>query len=149
MIATWAAYALLAAVFWGLAYTLAGRLVIGGLSTPFILSSYGVITVTCYVVTMLKSGTLKAGMETVAGNWLLGLYIVIIALSMVAGQFLIYQAINLKDAPHAVILEITYPVFTFILTWLLFRDVELSWSIIIGGLLIFAGASLILFKANN
>ena len=72
----------------------------------------------------------------------------LIAVALMGGQFLIYHAVSLKSATHAAILEISYLLFTFLFTMLLFRDVELSWNMIVSGLLIFTGSALIFLRSG-
>ncbi|MCD8497767.1 MAG: EamA family transporter [Alphaproteobacteria bacterium] len=44
-------------------------------------------------------------------------------------------------------IEITYPVFTILFAWLLYRDVQVNLHTALGGLLIFAGVGIIYFKS--
>ena len=43
--------------------------------------------------------------------------------------------------------EIAYPLFTVLATWLLFGEKQLTSATLVGGLLIFAGASVIALKS--
>lgn len=147
-VAHWAVFALSAAVFWGLAYTFIGRVIHAGLTTPFILTSVAAVSICVYAVTLARSNMLKSNLGLLLGNKMLILFLVVIAVALMGGQFLIYHAVSLKSATHAAILEISYLLFTFLFTMLLFRDVELSWNMIVSGLLIFTGSALIFLRSG-
>lgn len=140
---------MIAALFWGLAYALLGKVMHSGISSAFALSFIGAFQISAYLLVLLKSETLQAGIDILAQNKIIIVCMIAVAACLVSGQFLIYKAISLKDAPHVVILEISYPVFTCLFTWLLFRNLELSWQIIVGGTLIFMGSALVLFKSSH
>ena len=149
MFASWAVLTLCAAVCWGLAYALLGKLLHSGVSSAFALTTIGIFTLSAYASVMLKNGSLQAGIDIIEQNKYLLLIILAVAACLISGQFLVYKAIALKDAPHVAILEICYPVFTCLFTWLLFRNLELSWHIIVGGILIFIGSAMVLFKSSQ
>lgn len=149
MVATWAILTMCAAVCWGLAYALLGKLLHSGVNSAFALTTIGIFTLTTYASVMIKNDALQAGIDLIDQNKYLLILMLAIAACLVSGQFLVYKAITLKDAPHVAILEICYPVFTCLFTWLLFRNLELSWHIVVGGLLIFIGSAMVLFKSGQ
>lgn len=149
IISSWAVLTMCAAVFWGLAYALLGKVLHSGLSSAFALASIGIFTLSTYMIVLLKSGTFQAGVDILQQNKIVLICLIGVAACLISGQFLVYKAIALKDAPHVAILEICYPVFTCIFTWALFRNLELSWNIIVGGTLIFIGSAMVLFKSNQ
>lgn len=59
-----------------------------------------------------------------------------------ANLFIVYS-IQVKDATAAGIVELIYPLFTILFTWLLFRENHITAPVILGGGLIFAGVLLI------
>ena len=61
------------------------------------------------------------------------------------GAVLLYLSINSKNATLASLIEITYPLFVVIFAYLFFRQLHLTPSVIIGGLMIMAGAGLIIY----
>lgn len=149
MIATWAVLTMTAALFWGLAYALLGKVMHSGISSAAALTFIGVCTLSTYLMVLLRGGTLQASVDILSQNKIIIACLLAVAACLISGQFLVYKAIALKDAPHVAILEISYPVFTCLFTWLLFRNLELSWHIIAGGLLIFMGSALVLFKSSH
>lgn len=149
LVSGWAFLTVCGAVCWGLAYALLGKLLHSGIAASFVLSCIGVCTLTTYLIVLMKTGALQASVALVQDNKFIILLIAGVAACLIGGQFLIYKAIALKDAPHVAILEISYPLFTGLFTWALFRNLELSWHIIAGGLLILAGSAMVLFKSGQ
>ncbi|HEY0901605.1 MAG TPA: EamA family transporter [Micavibrio sp.] len=149
LVSSWAFLTVCGAVFWGLAYALLGKLLHSGIASSFALTSIGICTLSTYIFVMMKTGVLPASLAVVNDNKFILVLLVAVAACLISGQFLIYKAIALKDAPHVAILEISYPIFTCLFTWAFFRNLELSWHIIVGGALILAGSALVLFKSNQ
>lgn len=149
VIGSWAVLTMCAAVFWGLAYALLGKVLHSGISSAFALASIGVFTLSTYLIVLLKGGTFQAGIDVLQQNKIVLICLLGVAVCLISGQFLVYKAIALKDAPHVAILEICYPVFTCLFTWALFRNLEMSWNIIVGGAFIFIGSAMVLFKSNQ
>ena len=71
-------------------------------------------------------------------------YTIVAALCIVGGNYFIFLSLNEKNATLTSIVEISYPFFVALFSWLLFRDSQLNLSIFVGGLFIFAGVVLIL-----
>lgn len=69
-----------------------------------------------------------------------------IGLTSLLGAVLLYLSIAGKNATLASLIEITYPVFVVMFAYLLFRQIHLNASVIIGGLLVIAGAALIIYN---
>jgi drug/metabolite transporter (DMT)-like permease len=93
-----------------------------------------------------KLGQFKAGMDFLEGNKSVLLIILLNAACVVTGQFLILTSISEKNATLSSMVEITYPIFVALFSWLLFRQFHLSWTSIIGGLMIMSGVFLIYLK---
>lgn len=146
---SWAVLALCASIFWGLAYTMCGKSIQSGISATFILAFVATITLPGYFLVLLKSNTFRPNLEIILNNKMLILLLLGQASAMMIGQYLIYAAISQKNVTYAAVLEISYPLFVCLFTWLLFRDLQLSWNIAIGGLLIFTGSALVFFKSGT
>ena len=69
-----------------------------------------------------------------------------IGLTSVFGAVLLYLSIAGKNATLASLIEITYPVFVAFFAYLMFRHIHLNASVIVGGLLVIAGAGLIIYN---
>lgn len=148
VIPNWALLTIIASMCWGFGYALLGKMLHSGISSAFVLASLAFTMIFTYTAMMMKAGTFMTSFASLTHNKWLILCLLVTVAAFIAGQCLIYKAISLKDAPHVAILEISYPVFTCVFTWLLFRNLEISWHVIVGGILIFAGASLVLFKTS-
>lgn len=136
-----------ASVLWGYGYALSERVVKDDLPTSFFVLTQGIIGVVIYSAICLCFGTLKPGMEALQANPKIWLNLGLVAASTTMGIFFIYMAITQKNASMANMIEITYPVFTILFAWLLYRDVQVNLHTALGGLLIFAGVGIIYFKS--
>jgi len=136
-----------ASVLWGFGYALSERVVKDDLPTSFFVLTQGIIGVILYLAICLYFGTIKTGVEALQSNPKIWLNLGLVAFSTTLGIFFIYMAIVGKNASMANMIEITYPVFTIIFAWLLFRDVQVNWTTALGGLLIFSGVGLIYWKS--
>jgi drug/metabolite transporter (DMT)-like permease len=149
IIGSWALFALSAAIFWGLAYTMSGQVVKSGISTPFILGFVAAVTLPVYITALIKTESFRPSLEIVMNNKILLLFLGVQAISLMMGQYLIYAAIAQKNVTYAAVLEISYPIFVCLFTWLLFKDLQMSWNIAVGGLMIFAGSALVFLKSGS
>lgn len=143
----WFYYAMAASVLWGFGYALSERVVKDDLPTSFFVLTQGIIGVILYLAICLYFGTIKTGVEALQANPKIWLNLGLVAFSTTLGIFFIYMAIVGKNASMANMIEITYPVFTILFAWLLFRDVQVNWTTALGGLLIFSGVGLIYWKS--
>ncbi|MHB1142983.1 MAG: EamA family transporter [Sulfuricaulis sp.] len=69
-----------------------------------------------------------------------------LALTSLLGSVLLFLSIASKNATLASLIEISYPVFVALFAWLLFRELHINTSVIIGGLLVFAGVAMIIWN---
>ena len=69
-----------------------------------------------------------------------------IGLTSLLGAVLLYLSIAGKNATLASVIEITYPVFVVVFAYLIFRQVHLNASVVTGGLMVIAGAGLIIYN---
>ena len=69
-----------------------------------------------------------------------------VALTSLLGAVLIYLSIAGKNATLASLIEITYPVFVALFAYVIFRQVHLNASVIVSGLMVIAGAALIIYN---
>jgi drug/metabolite transporter (DMT)-like permease len=69
-----------------------------------------------------------------------------IGLTSLFGAVLLYLSIAGKNATLASLIEITYPVFVAFFAYVMFRHIHLNASVVVGGLLVIAGAGLIIYN---
>jgi drug/metabolite transporter (DMT)-like permease len=143
----WFVLALLTAVCWGLGYALTEKILHSGVSTSFLLAGLSIAGVPVFVAMGVMSGTFKTSIDALKeGSNGLSLILVAIIAVFIIGNITIMQAVQLKNATHVNLIEITYPLFTVLFTYLLFKNVHLDMTAALGALLIFAGTELILYK---
>lgn len=75
------------------------------------------------------------------------LAILSIGITSILASVLLFMSIDNKNATLASLIEITYPIFVALFAFVIFRQMHLNASVITGGILIMAGAALII--ANN
>ena len=74
------------------------------------------------------------------------LMVVAVGITSTLGAVLLYISINNKNATLASLIEITYPLFVVMFSYLLFKQLHVNISVIIGGVMIIAGAGLIIYN---
>lgn len=148
MIPAWALMALAASVIWGFSYAISGRLFQAGMNPSFVILFSSMINMPVYLYMLLKVDGIQHNINILMENKNFIALMILQGLAIVAGIFLIYSAIQQKNATYASIIEISYPLFVFLFSWLLFRDVDMSWEVALGGLLIFLGVALVLLRSG-
>ena len=141
----WFFIALLSAVFWGISYCFAERIMDQGVSPAFLLLLQGIVTFPVYIIFAYFSNTLGTSLGAFDNTKIIVLTAVT-TIALVLGNLLILTSIDMKNATLANLVEISYPLFTFLIAWTVFKDVQLSWSTAFGGLLILAGVGVIWMK---
>lgn len=149
IIPAWALMASAASVIWGFSYAISGRLFQAGISPSFLVLFSATINFPVYLWMLLKVDGLQRNLDILDANRGFIVLMILQALAIVAGIFLIYSAIQQKNATYASIIEISYPLFVFLFSWALFREVHLTWNVAIGGLLIFAGSALVFLRSGS
>lgn len=139
----WYVAALGAALAWGVHYPLVGFALQR-------ISLFGVLMISIIPILFLVpffSSQLNADIQTFRGlpaseQWMIS----VIGFTSLAGAACVFLAISGKNATLASLIEITYPVFVALFSYLMFRHVHVNLSVIIGGLLVMAGAALIIYS---
>lgn len=136
----WYVTALGAAVVWGIHYPLVDHALKR-------MSLTGVLLLTALPILVLPLITRSVGADLAAlraMDWSERWPILALALTSLAGSVLLYLSISGKNATLASLIEITYPVFVALFAFLLFRQVHLNGSVLIGAALVFAGVAIII-----
>lgn len=145
----WFYFALGTAIAWGIGYSLTEKVLHSGVSSSFFLLSLCCVSVPVYIFLSLYGGTARESIQALnSGNSLLLLAFVGAIIAYIFGNIFIMHAINLKNATYANLIEISYPVFTILFTYLFFKNFHLNWTTLAGGVLIFCGALLIVYKGE-
>ncbi len=135
----WLFLALLAAVFWGLAYAAAGRLFERGLSPVgffFCQLAFGIVVVGGFLAASGRVSNLAGEFRALGTDWI---WLPISVAASTAAGLLIFHAIDHKNAPVAGLIEISYPLAAAFFAWLFFRESHLNLQSAIGAALIYSG----------
>ena len=145
ILAMWALYAIIAAILWGVDYALTEN-VLKSVRLPMLLSIelfFGFLTM---LGIALFTGSYKAdwaGLFT--SNRTIALVVAIVVAFNIANMFIVLS-IGEKNATLSGLIEISYPLFIALFSWLFFKENNLSVGAIFGGILVLGGVSLIFFS---
>jgi len=139
----WAATA--AAVLWGITYATTEHVLKSGISMISLLAMYGWISMPVFTAAAIYNGNLGQGFEIIRGNPKIVFWMVLIVASFFLGNLLIYWAISQKNAVAVSFIEISYPFFVALFSWLIFNQNNMTLGTLLGGLLIFGGVSVMYF----
>lgn len=138
----WYVTAILAALVWGVHYPLVDY----ALRRVSILTVLLLTAVPILLALPLYQQTLKNDLAAWQGlPWSERLPILAIMLTSLLGAVLLYLSIAGKNATLASLIEISYPVFVALFAYLLFRELHLNASVLIGAALVFSGVALIIW----
>lgn len=133
-------YAIAAAVTWGLVYAIDQKILtkVSPLSLLFIDALLAIVIL--FPVLIWDMGSVKILLASGRDNlWLIFLSLVLAILA----NFFIFSAIKNLDASTASIIEITYPIFVILFSFLLFKQ-TINLYFALGALLIFAGTVIVI-----
>ncbi len=144
----WILYALSASMLWGASYAASGPILRSGIPPLLFYFCYSFFSFCLSFIILLahgKIGTLLEWPRNFGSNapWFL---FSLFAASLAA--LMTYMAIGEKNASLASLIEISYPLFVILFTWLFFREVELTVMTAAGALLVLSGVSLILWNTR-
>ncbi|ACL73620.1 EamA family transporter [Thioalkalivibrio sulfidiphilus] len=139
----WYAAGLGAALLWGIHYPLLEHaLKRVSLVTVLVLTVLPVLVVALvFRDTLWRDALVLASMD-----WPDRARILLLSVTSLAATVMLFLAIGGRNATLASLIEITYPLFVVLFTWLLFRQVHVTPSAAIGGVLVMAGATLIIWN---
>lgn len=143
----WFLLALTTAVFWGLGYVFDERLIKSGVTPAFLMLAHVLIILPLYVVAVYLSSSLKEEIAIISSDKKLLFYLIVASLTILGGNLCILYAVKLKSASMASIIEISYPFFIILFSWLFFRDMQVNYWTLIGSVIAFTGISIILLKS--
>ncbi|MEM6781384.1 MAG: EamA family transporter [Pseudomonadota bacterium] len=143
----WFFAALGSALLWGYSYAMSEKVFKADLSLPFFMMITGGVYFIATIALVYFTNTYQSGLKSISSDPVILSDAVIVAITYVVGSFLIYFAIAEKNATLANLIEISYPLFTLLFAWVLFKEVQLNLYAGLGGLLIFSGIALIFWKS--
>ena len=144
----WILLALGAAVLWGISYAASGRVMARGLDPVAFFFCYAIFAALVTGALLLANGEIGSvprGVRALGKDWI---WLLVSLSSAAVGGLLIYVAIGEKNATLASLIEISYPFFVALFSWVFFRETQFNLSTAIGGLLVLAGVFTV-FLANR
>lgn len=138
----WYVTALGAAVVWGVHYPLVDfalkRL---SMFSVLLLSILPIVLVAPLFHQSLANDLAIVKKLPATDQWVIGM----IGFTSSIGAVLLYLSIVGKNATLAALIEITYPVFVLVFSYLLFRQVHFNLNVLIGGAMVIIGAGMIIY----
>ncbi|MBI1327798.1 MAG: EamA family transporter [Alphaproteobacteria bacterium] len=145
---TWFWLAVGASVVWGLVYAVSEKIMKAGVSpTVYMLLISFLLTIFFAVLAYLQKDDVMGQINIILNSKTVLLLFLLALFCYMAGDLLIYNSIKEKNATISSMIEISYPLFTFLFCWLLFKEVQINLGIAIGGLLVIAGVTFIFLKS--
>lgn len=134
---------LLAAILYGLYYAVLGYVLqsVSMASFVFYNMALGLIIAAVFIAWRWQDFDIV----TPARDWRLLAYIALGVLASWAAWLMTVSVIKNVNPTYAAIGEISYPIFVPIFAYLLFREKQWDWSMILGGGLIFAGLFILIW----
>lgn len=137
----WIVLAISAAILWGMNYSIAEK-VLASIS-PITLLALEMALGALVFLTIGYFTSFKQDIHTLANHpsilWLTLANVV----TLIAASFFINTSILYKNGTVAGIIEIIYPIFIILFTWLFFNENHVNTGVIIGGIFIFIGVIIV------
>lgn len=140
----WFFYALLAAMFWGFDYVFAER-VLKYISIPTFLVFQLFFATAAVAVFASLTGQWGRGIAPVFSERGVLTMFILGVFAFAAANILIVSAIQAKNATLSGMIEISYPIFIALYSWMIFRENQMTLSTTLGGALIFGGVFVIYY----
>ncbi len=134
-------YTIIAAVTWGLVYTIDQKILSGTSAITLLFVDAVVTAIILLPILFVDHASIKTLLSS--GKMNLALVILSILLAIVA-NFYIYSGIKSIGASYASIIEIAYPFFVVLFTYVFFHS-KPTIHFVIGGALIFIGSAIIIY----
>ena len=140
----WFAFAILASFFWGITYVFEEQVykhisVISSLAVSFLTA--GIV----FGLVALITGVWKKDLVTLTSSKESLMLLALVTITTIIAELGIGFSINDKNATLAGLIEISYPLFIGLFSFIFFRENNLNPGTIFGGLLIFLGVASIYF----
>lgn len=144
----WFAYAMTASLLWGISYTVNEQLM-KKISIPGVLLT-GAMGMTLFAIACgaISGGFGRDMMALKKGDGTPKLLAANIIVYVVANMFIL-MATKSKNATMAGMIEITYPLFTALFAYLIFREVQVNAGTLFGAGLILSGVACIYYFGKN
>ncbi|MDP3980731.1 MAG: EamA family transporter, partial [Chlamydiota bacterium] len=140
----WLIYALGASVMWGLTYIINEQLfkkisVISSLSITLLISSLFIVSWAYF------SGFLKRDVMIISNSPKLLVLMIASIVIFILAEILINFSIADKNATLASLIEISYPIFVALFSYMIYRQGQMNTGTVLGGILVFVGVGVIYY----
>lgn len=144
----WILYALIASALWGIVYVLDEKL-FHYISPPqlmFILGAFGMVVWGLY---LFGTGQGSGLQELNAGGRAAWILMALTVVVYFGASLMIYNSIKGSNASLAALVEISYPIFTCLFAWLVYREVQLTPLSMVGAAVIITGVVLVFLGSRG
>ncbi len=142
----WLGYAIAATVFWGVNCAFLEKLLEKNFPVTLLMALESCMALLLFLFLSVMQGTAKQGLSMMMGDKNVIWLVLAVSASFLTATFFIFHSIQAKNATLAGLIEVSYPIFTILFTWLFFRQFHLNLYSGIGGLLILGGIAVIYMK---
>ncbi len=141
----WFVFALSASLLWGLGYAINGQILQHIHSKTLMLFQLALGFLLVFSILLFSNAKQQVvnDCKWLLNHWQCIWLVVLSVLITLIATLCIYQSIFFKNAALAAVIETTYPFFTFLFCYLLFKENFFSIKVLIGSLLIFVGVSVL------
>lgn len=141
----WLLLALGASLLWGLNYVIAEKAMLR-IAPLTLMALELVFAALAATVLALATGSLRSDTTLLAHDRTAMMLVGASVLAFTAANTAIFFSIATKNATLAGLVEISYPLFITLFTWLLFRESHLNSAVVTGAVLIAAGVMVIMLR---
>ncbi len=140
----WILLAIGAALLWGITYAIDEQL-FNKISVSFTLSVAGFITFVVMLLVTYFTNNLFLDIKTIINSSSTRNLLIFGTLTFVIAELLIGLSISYKNATLAGMIEVSYPIFIALSSYILFKENQISAMTILGAGLIFTGIFIVYF----
>jgi drug/metabolite transporter (DMT)-like permease len=141
----WFWSALTAAIFWGMDYAVIDHLMRRGISAYVLMATTSLINLLLFASVAFVKGDIGSAVEHIKAEPKLSFWMIGCVITYTVANTCIFWAIAGKNATIASLIEISYPFFVAIFAWLLFQQIQLTLSMVVGGVMVLGGIGIIYF----
>ena len=139
----WILYAITASIFWGIDYALTGE-VLKSIQFTTLLSIELFIGFLVMLGITVVSGAYRTDVPELLSSNRLSLFVVLIVIAFTIANTCIAASIGNQNATLAGFIEVSYPLFIIVFSWLFFKNTNITVGTAIGGACIIIGVAIIL-----
>ncbi len=144
----WFFYALAAAVLWGMSYTIYSVL-LKSLPTAGMMSLISVGACVVYLTIAMARGELSTTLNIIQQQPRLLLLTGITIMCIATAMFMLFFAMKASNPTVASLVEISYPLFVALFSWLFLKEGQMNIGTFAGALMIMTGIACVFYFNRN